>query len=68
MESVLPQNQYMCAGHPNIVELQDVFMTDKHLAIVMEYAGETRPPVHDASAAFTAQGLRSGAPVERLVY
>ena len=47
MRSRCPQNQYMCAGHPNIVELQDVFMTDKHLAIVMEYAGETRPHVDD---------------------
>lgn len=42
MRARCPQNQYMCAGHPNIVELQDVFMTDKHLAIVMEYAGEMR--------------------------
>jgi serine/threonine protein kinase len=47
VRSRCPQNQYMCAGHPNIVELQDVFMTDKHLAIVMEYAGETRPHIDD---------------------
>ena len=50
MRARCQQNQYMCAGHPNIVELQDVFITDKHLAIVMEYAGETRPPADNPFA------------------
>ncbi len=31
------QNQHMCAGHPNIVQLREVFLTEKHLAIVMEF-------------------------------
>lgn len=28
----------LCAAHPNIVQLREVFLTGQHLAIVMEYA------------------------------
>jgi len=28
----------MCAGHPHIVQLLEVFLTPQHLAIVMELA------------------------------
>ena len=31
-------NQRMCAGHPHIVQLLEVFITPQHLAIVMELA------------------------------
>ena len=31
-------NQRMCAMHPHIVQLREVFVTDRNLAIVMEYA------------------------------
>lgn len=32
------QNQLLCASHPNIVQLLEVFLTEQHLAVVMEYA------------------------------
>ena len=28
----------MCAGHPNIVQLREVFLTETQLAVVVEYA------------------------------
>lgn len=31
-------NQRMCNGHPNVIQLQEVFLTQKHLGIAMEYA------------------------------
>lgn len=31
------QNQRACAGHPHIVQLLDVFVTPRHLAIVLEH-------------------------------
>ena len=33
-----PQNQRMCSMHPNIVQLREVFLTEHHLAVAMEYA------------------------------
>jgi serine/threonine protein kinase len=32
------QNQRMCSMHPNIVQLREVFLTEHHLAVAMEYA------------------------------
>ena len=32
-------NQRACTGHPYIIRLHEVFVTDLYLAIVMEYAG-----------------------------
>lgn len=32
------QNQRMCALHPNIVQLREVFLTADYLAVAMEYA------------------------------
>lgn len=31
-------NQQQCVGHPNIIQLQEVFLMDSHLCIVMELA------------------------------
>ena len=28
----------MCSMHPNIVQLREVFLTEQHLAVAMEYA------------------------------
>lgn len=44
----------MCAGHPNIVQLQEVFLTDKHLAIVMEHAGAQSHRLADTFPASTS--------------
>ena len=39
LESALcVQNQRMCALHPNIVQLREVFLTSDYLAVAMEYA------------------------------
>ncbi len=32
-------NQRVCTGHPYIIQLHEVFITDSYLAVVMEYAG-----------------------------
>ena len=32
-------NQRACTGHPYIIQLHEVFITDPYLAVVMEYAG-----------------------------
>jgi serine/threonine-protein kinase SRK2 len=31
-------NHRLCMAHPNIVQFREIFLTHKHLAIVMEYA------------------------------
>lgn len=31
-------NHRLCVAHPNIVQFREIFLTNKHLAIVMEYA------------------------------
>lgn len=31
-------NHRLCVAHPNIVQFREIFLTTKHLAIVMEYA------------------------------
>ena len=36
--ALLLQNQRMCALHPNIVQLREVFLTADYLAVAMEYA------------------------------
>jgi len=52
------QNQLLCAAHPNIVQLREVFLTDQHLAIAMEYAnGGDLAHYVDALMRHTGRGI-----------
>jgi len=45
-------NQRMCSGHPNVIQLHEVFLTTDYLGIAMEYAdgGDVSQFIDDQSA------------------
>lgn len=52
------QNQHLCAAHPHIVQLREVFVTPQHLAIVMDYAsGGDLAHYVDALMQHTGRGI-----------